>query len=114
MSISPKSFSIAAAALLAMTPWLASAQAPQPALTKMKDCLLIEDGYKERLDCYDAVVPPEPKANAKKAKNANECRFQKEQDQRLSCFNSFVDKKTPPPAPAKQANKKKTPPPPPQ
>jgi hypothetical protein len=63
------------------------AQAP-PA--KMKDCLLIEDGYKERLDCYDAVIKPEPRAAAKKAKTASECRFLKEEDQRLSCYNGFV------------------------
>ena len=109
MPIPSKSFSIAALGLLAVAPWFATAQA-QPALGKMKDCLLIEDGYKERLDCYDAVVAPEPKANAKKAKSVNECRFQKEQDARLACFNGFVDKKTPPAA-AKSAKKKMPPPP---
>jgi hypothetical protein len=74
---------------------LAAVACPVPAaaqsqLTKMKDCLLIEDGYKERLDCYDAVIKPEPKANAKKAKAVSDCRFLKEEDERLACYNGFV------------------------
>jgi len=67
-----------------------AAQAP---LQKMKDCLLIEDGYKERLDCYDTVIKPEPKAGAKKAKAVAECRFLKEEDERLACFNGFIEPK---------------------
>jgi len=110
MTTAPKFLPLLALAMSAAISSSATVQA-QPALTKMKDCLLIEDGYKERLDCYDAVIPPEPKANAKKAKSATECRFLKEQDQRLSCYNSFVDKKTPPAPAAKPPAKKKTPPP---
>jgi hypothetical protein len=70
-----------------LRPNFSAAQAP---LSKMKDCLLIEDGYKERLDCYDAVIKPEPRPGAKKAKIASECRFVKEEDERLSCYNGFV------------------------
>ena len=99
MPILRKSVLIPAAlvvAAIASTPSIAqTAQQKQ----KMKDCLLIDDGYKERLDCYDAVIAPEPKSDAKKAKVASDCRFQKEQDQRLACFNGFVDpKKRPQPA----------------
>jgi hypothetical protein len=114
MSNAPKPFSSSAAAILAVIlaamacPGIAHAQAAL--MTKLKDCLLIEDGYKERLDCYDAVIPPDPKPNAKKPKVVTECRFLKEQDERLHCYNGFVDKKTPPALkpPAKQ---KMTPPP---
>jgi hypothetical protein len=76
-----------------------SSAAPTPApAQKMKDCLLLEDGYKERLDCYDAIIKPEPKAGAKKAKTASECRFLKEEDERLACYNGFVAPKAKPPA----------------
>lgn len=88
----------------------AVAQAPQQ---KMKDCLLIEDGYKERLDCYDAVMKPEPKAGAKKAKVVGECRFLKEEDERLACFNGFVEPKKQAAKSAKGAPKPKAMAPPP-
>jgi hypothetical protein len=110
MSITTKSISISAIAILAAMACPAIAQAPAALMTKLKDCLLIEDGYKERLDCYDAVIPPDPKPNAKKPKVVTECRFLKEQDERLACYNGFVAKKTPP-APKPPAKKKMTPPP---
>jgi hypothetical protein len=71
--------------------------------TKMKDCLLIDDMTKERLDCFDAIVAPEPKATKAAAKSAKDCRFLKEEDERLTCFNKFAETK------AKQPAKKKTP-----
>jgi hypothetical protein len=107
MSNTAKPLSISAMALLAAMAWPAIAQTQTAMTTKMKDCLLIDDGYKERLDCYDAVIPPEPKANAKPAKTVAECRFLKEEDQRLSCYNGFVAKKAPP-APAKKPPAKKS------
>ena len=112
MSNAAKSLSISAMvmfAAMAFPPVSAHAQAAL--MTKLKDCLLIEDGYKERLDCYDAVIPPDPKPNAKKPKVVTECRSLKEQDERLHCYNSFVDKKTPPAAPKPPAKQKMTPPP---
>jgi hypothetical protein len=115
MSITAKSLSISVTAIFivsAATAWPATAQAPAALMTKLKDCLLIEDGYKERLDCYDAVIPPDPKPNAKKPKTVTECRFLKEQDERLACYNGFVAKKAPPPPAAKPPAKKKMPPPP--
>ena len=63
---------------------------------KIKDCLLIEDGYKERLQCYDAIFAPEPRPAAKKAKVVAECRHLKEEDERLACYNGFVDPKMKP------------------
>jgi hypothetical protein len=66
-----------------------------PLAGKLRACLEIEDESKERLDCYDAVIPPKPAAAKRKAatpKAVTECRALKEQDERLSCFNGFVEK----------------------
>jgi hypothetical protein len=115
MSFAPKPLSISAIAIsiaLATMAWPTIVYAQAALMTKLKDCLLIEDGYKERLDCYDAVIPPDPKPNAKKPKVVTECRFLKEQDERLACYNRFVNKKSPPPPAAKPPAKKKTPLPP--
>jgi hypothetical protein len=45
---------------------------------------------KERLNCYDAIVPPEPIAAAPKARTVLECRFLREEDERIICFNGFL------------------------
>jgi hypothetical protein len=58
---------------------------------KLLACLPIEDGSKGRLDCYDAAVPPKPKAKPAVAKGVIECRFYKEEDERLTCFNGFAE-----------------------
>jgi hypothetical protein len=73
--------------------------------TKMKDCLLEDDMTKERLNCFDAIVAPEPKAAKTKAKTAKECRFLKEEDERLICFNKFTETKAKQPAKKKAAPK---------
>jgi hypothetical protein len=59
---------------------------------KLQACQDIDDGTKERLTCYDAVYAPQPKAKAAAAKSVSECRYVKEEDERLTCFNGFVDK----------------------
>jgi hypothetical protein len=61
-----------------------------PILDKLMTCLPIEDMTKERLDCYDAIVPPEPKPKPPVAKIVTDCRYLKEEDERLTCFNRFV------------------------
>jgi hypothetical protein len=61
---------------------------------QLRSCVSIEDGTKERLDCFDAIVPPEPMPGTPKAQTVLECRFLKEEDQRLACFNSFVAGRT--------------------
>jgi hypothetical protein len=62
---------------------------------RLQECLDIDDGTKERLNCYDAVLPPpaKPKAGAKAAaaKSVTECKFTKEEDERLTCYNGFVE-----------------------
>lgn len=73
---------------------------------KMKDCLAVDDMTKERLDCFDAIVAPTPDAAKakKKATGARDCRFLKEEDERLICFNKFAEVK-----PKRQAKKKPAP-----
>src|SRR5690242_2465988 len=73
--------------------------------TKMKDCLMEDDMTKERLNCFDAIIAPEPKATKAKAKTAQDCRFLKEEDERLTCFNKFAETKAKAPAPAKKKAK---------
>jgi hypothetical protein len=59
---------------------------------KMLNCLDIDDGTKGRLDCFDGIFPPKPNPKAPAAKGAGDCRFVKEEDERLTCFNEFADK----------------------
>jgi len=63
----------------------------QSVAVRLQACLDIDDGTKERLDCYDAVIPPAPKPKAITAKGVADCRFTKEEDERLACFNGFVE-----------------------
>jgi hypothetical protein len=64
---------------------------PQSVAVRLQECLDIDDGTKGRLDCYDAVIPPAPKPKEMTAKGVSDCRFTKEQDDRLACFNGFVE-----------------------
>ena len=58
---------------------------------RLQACQDIEDGSKGRLDCYDAVIKPEPNPKAPAAKTVMQCKFTKEEDERLNCYNGFVD-----------------------
>jgi len=60
----------------------------------LRTCLTIEDQTKERLDCYDEQIKPEPKQVSAPGKSVHDCRFLKEEDECLNCFNRFVN---PPP-----------------
>jgi hypothetical protein len=64
----------------------------QPIAKRLQACLEIEDGSKGRLDCYDAIFPPKPNPKAAAAKGVADCRFTKEEDERLTCFNGFAEK----------------------
>ncbi|MFY9897272.1 MAG: hypothetical protein WAK67_05710 [Xanthobacteraceae bacterium] len=66
----------------------------QISLETLRSCLDTEDQSKERLDCYDDKIKPAPKPVSAAAKTVQECRFLKEEDERLNCFNRFVN--TPP------------------
>jgi hypothetical protein len=66
---------------------------PKSLAEKLMACLDIDDESKERLDCYDAAVPPKPpKAKAGPTNGVMDCRFVKEEDERLKCFNGFAEK----------------------
>jgi hypothetical protein len=69
----------------------AKPKAPSTA-AKVQACLEIDDATKERLNCYDGIFPPQPKPKAPTAKAVNDCRFHKEEDERLTCFNGFAEK----------------------
>jgi len=64
---------------------------PQSIAVRLQACLEIDDGTKDRLNCYDAVMPPAPKPKPAKAKGYADCRFFKEEDERLACFNGFAE-----------------------
>ena len=57
----------------------------------LRTCLEIEDQSKERLNCYDEKIKPEPKQVSTRAKTVKDCRFLKEEDERLTCFNRFLN-----------------------
>ena len=59
---------------------------------KLQACQDIDDATKERLNCYDAIYAPQPKPKPAAAKSVTECRFRKEEDERLTCYNGFADK----------------------
>lgn len=65
---------------------------PQSVAQKLQACGDIDDATKERLICYDEIFKPQPKPKAAPAKGVNECRFVKEEDERLTCYNGFADK----------------------
>jgi hypothetical protein len=66
---------------------------------KLQSCLEFKDMMKPRLDCYDAIVPPQTKTEPVPAKVVTDCRFLKDDDERLICFNRFVEKPAKPTAP---------------
>ena len=65
---------------------------PKSLAGKLQACLEIDDATKERLICYDAIFAPQPKPKPPAAKGVNDCRFVKEEDERLTCYNGFADK----------------------
>ena len=83
----------------------ATSASAQTEIDKLRGCLTIEDASKERLDCYDGVVPPDPKPKPPTAKVVPDCKFLKEEDERLGCFNRFLVKPARPTAVPKGAPK---------
>ena len=70
----------------------AKPKAPQSIAGRLQACLEIDDATKERLNCYDAVIAPAPKPKPPAVKGVMDCRAFKEEDERLGCFNGFVEK----------------------
>jgi len=65
---------------------------PTSVAQKLQVCQDIDDATKERLSCYDGIFAPQPKPKPPAAKGVNDCRFLKEEDERLTCYNGFADK----------------------
>ncbi len=66
---------------------------PKSMAARLQACLDIDDGTKDRLNCYDTVIPPKPNSKAKApAKAVTECNALKDEEERLTCFNGFVEK----------------------
>jgi hypothetical protein len=59
--------------------------------TRLQSCQDLDDQTKERLICYDEVLKPAPKPKPGAAKTVMDCKFIKEEDERLGCYNGFVD-----------------------
>jgi len=70
----------------------AAAPKNQSVAKKLLACLDIDDGTKGRLECDDAIFPPKPNPKAPAAKGVADCRFTKEEDDRLNCYNGFAEK----------------------
>jgi hypothetical protein len=70
----------------------AKAGPPKSLAEKLRACLDIEDESKERLDCFDVAIPPKPKPKAAPVNGVMDCRYVKEEDERLKCFNGFAEK----------------------
>jgi hypothetical protein len=81
----------------------------QTEIDKLRSCLTIEDGSKERLDCYDGIIPPDLKPKPPVAERVADCKFLKEEDERLGCFNRFVQPAATPKAARKVAPKVQAP-----
>jgi hypothetical protein len=69
-----------------------SAPKSEPIVDKLQACLEIDDATKDRLNCYDAIFPPKPKPKVPATKSVADCRFTKEEDARLKCFNGFAER----------------------
>jgi len=66
---------------------------PKSMAARLQACLDLDDGTKDRLNCYDAVIPPKPNPKAKgPAKAVTECNALKDEEERLTCYNGFVEK----------------------
>ena len=66
---------------------------PKSMAARLQACMDIDDGTKDRLNCYDGVVPPKPNPKAKgPAKAVTECSAFKDEEERLTCYNGFVER----------------------
>jgi len=76
----------------AAKPTAAKPAKQQSTAVRLQICLDIDDGTKERLNCYDEIFPPKPNPKAAAAKGVADCRFKKEEDERLGCYNDFAER----------------------
>src|SRR5262245_48011520 len=67
---------------------------PLSAAQKLQACQDIDDATKERLNCYDAVYAPQPKAKAPAAKSVNDCRFVRSEERRVGKSEDLGGRRT--------------------
>jgi hypothetical protein len=80
------------ALVCALVPGLSATAEAKSSFNKLQTCLEFKDMTKPRLDCYDAIMPPQIKLKPLPAEFVvNDCRFLKDDDRRLICFNRFVE-----------------------
>ena len=91
------------ALVCALVPGLSATAEAQSSLKKLRRCLEFKDMTMPRLICYDAILRPRSKPKPGPAEVVNDCRFLKDDDERLICFNRFVEYPAKPVAPAKPA-----------
>jgi hypothetical protein len=84
-----------------LVPGLSATAEARSLLDKLRSCLELKDMTKQRIDCYDAILSPRPQPNPMPlpAKVVTDCRFSKDENERLICFNQFVEKPAKPVAP---------------
>src|SRR5256714_4217627 len=74
----------------------ATPEKPKSMAGKLQACLEIDDATQERLNCYDAVIPPKAKAkqNAKAGapKDVTGCSGLKEEEEGLHGYNGLGEK----------------------
>jgi hypothetical protein len=90
-------------AALALAPMIAAAPVKaQVSPEELRKCTFVEDMTRERLDCFDKLIRPEAIQVLQQAapRTIYDCRYIKEQDARLKCFNRFA---TQAPAPVQRA-----------
>jgi hypothetical protein len=87
----------------ALVPGLSAMAEARFSLKKLQRCLEFKDMTPPRLDCYDGIVPPRTTPEPVPAKVVYDCRFLKDDDERLICFNRFVEAPAKPVAPEKSA-----------
>ena len=81
----------------ALAPGLTATAEARSLQDKLRSCLEFKDMTKQRLDCYDAILPPQPQPSPMPlpAKVVTDCRFSKDENDRLICFNQFAEKAKP-------------------
>jgi hypothetical protein len=89
------------ALVCALVPGLSATVEARSLHNKLQSCLELKDMTKQRLDCYDAILPPQQQPNPMppRAKVVTDCRFSKDENERLICFNEFAEKPAKPAAP---------------
>jgi hypothetical protein len=60
-------------------------------IQSFRKCLPIEDLTKERLDCFDALAADFRADGTIPPKSITDCQFLKEEDDRLACYNGFLE-----------------------